>query len=223
MLANTPLYLLITFLFCTVFTFFMLAKASKWNKTLMVVSSVWIAIQGYLGFSGFYLDTISMPPRFLVMLPPVFITILILFNTKNGSKFIDSFDLKTLTLLHTVRIPIEICLLWLFIADAIPQLMTFEGRNFDIIAGITAPIVFFLYFVRNQISKKVLLAWNIIMFLLLINIIVNALLSAPLPFQQFAFDQPNVGILYLPYVWLPSFIVPTVFFSHLVAFRKLKN
>lgn len=201
----------------------MLAKATHWNKTVMVIAAVWLSIQGYLGYSGFYLDMVSMPPHILVLFPPVFISIIILFNTKKGKAFIDSLDLKTLTLLHTVRIPIEICLLWLFMADAIPQLMTFEGRNFDIIAGLTAPIVFLLYFIRNKISKKMLLAWNVIMLLFLINIIVNALLSAPLPFQQFAFDQPNIGILYLPYVWLPSFIVPTVFFSHLVAIRRLRN
>jgi hypothetical protein len=200
----------------------MLAKATHWNKAVMGISIIWLTVQGYLGYTGFYLDTVSIPPHFAVLFPPVFIAIAILFNTKKGKIFIDSLDLKTLTLLHTVRIPVEFCLLWLFMADAIPQLMTFEGRNFDIVAGITAPVVFFLYFIRNNISKKILLGWNVVMLLFLINIIVNALLSAPLPFQQFAFHQPNVGILYLPYVWLPSFIVPAVFFSHLVAIRRLK-
>ncbi|MFB1003516.1 MAG: hypothetical protein QMC70_05190, partial [Bacteroidia bacterium] len=173
--------------------------------------------------SGFYLDTVSLPPHFLVLFPPVFILMIIVFNSKKGKQFIDSLDLKTLTLLHIVRIPVEFCLLWLFMAEAIPQLMTFEGRNFDIIAGITAPIVFILYFIRNKISKNIMLGWNVLMLLFLINIIINALLSAPLPFQQFAFDQPNMGIFYFPYVWLPSFILPSVFFSHLVAIRRLSK
>ena len=201
----------------------MLAKATHWNKTVISVSIVWLTIQGYLGYSGFYLDTASIPPHFLAMFPPVFIAIFILFYTKKGKIFIDSIDLKNLTLLHSVRIPVEICLLWLFYAGAIPELMTFEGRNFDIIAGITAPIVYYLYFKRKTISKKTLRIWNVIMLLFLINIIINALLSTPLPIQQFAFDQPNIGILYLPYVWLPAFIVPAALFSHLVAIRRLKN
>ena len=54
-----------------------------------------------------------------------------------------------------------------------------------------------------------------------INIVVNAILSAPFTFQQFAFDQPNVAVLYFPFVWLPCFIVPVVLFSHLVLIRQL--
>ncbi len=223
MLANTPSYLIFTFLLCTVFTFYMLARATHWNKKVIGLSILWLSIQGYLGYSGFYLDTVSLPPHFLVLFPPVFILMIIVFNSKKGKQFIDSLDLKTLTLLHIVRIPVEFCLLWLFMAEAIPQLMTFEGRNFDIIAGITAPIVFILYFIRNKISKNIMLGWNVLMLLFLINIIINALLSAPLPFQQFAFDQPNMGIFYFPYVWLPSFILPSVFFSHLVAIRRLSK
>jgi len=43
-----------------------------------------------------------------------------------------------------------------------------------------------------------------------------------LPFAQlFAFDQPNIAILYFPFVWLPSFIVMTVLFSHLISIRRL--
>ncbi|MGB0850915.1 MAG: hypothetical protein ACPGTP_06695 [Bacteroidia bacterium] len=146
-----------------------------------------------------------------------------LFLTEKGRLFIDSLDVQTLTLLHTVRIPVEICLLWLSIQKLIPELMTFEGRNFDIIAGITAPIVYFLYFKSQKLSSNLFTLWNIAMLLLLVNIIVNALLSVPLPFQQFAFDQPNIAILHYPYVWLPSFIVPVVIFSHLVTIRRIQK
>jgi hypothetical protein len=223
MLENIPLHLLATFIIATVFVIFMILKACQWNRKMVALIALWLPIQAYLGYCEFYLDTKSMPPHILLLIPPAVVLIAITFLTDGGRAFIDRLDLRTLTLLHTVRIPIEFCLLWLFYAGAVPELMTFEGRNFDIIAGITAPIVFYGYFVRQKISDKMLLWWNIIMLLLLVNIVVNALLSAPLPIQQFAFDQPNIGILYFPFVWLPSFIVPIVFFSHLVAIRRLRK
>ncbi|HVF96549.1 MAG TPA: hypothetical protein VM871_04480, partial [Flavisolibacter sp.] len=37
----------------------------------------------------------------------------------------------------------------------------------------------------------------------------------------FAFDQPNIAVLYFPFIWLPSFIVPVVLLSHLVCIRQL--
>ena len=223
MLPNIPTYLTSTFFICILYTFYMFGVACKWNKKSMFLLIAWLGIQGSFGLLGFYLNTEAMPPRILFLVLPALIFISILFLTQKGKQFIDSLDLKTLTMLHLVRIPVEFCLLWLFLAGTIPELMTFEGRNFDILAGITAPIVYYLYFVRKTLSKKALVAWNIVSLLLLLNIVVNALLSTPLPIQQFAFDQPNVGILYFPFVWLPSFIVPIVLFSHFVALRKLSR
>jgi hypothetical protein len=155
------------------------------------------------------------------MVVPAFLLILILFLTHSGRRFIDSLSMKILTQLHVVRIFVELVLWWLFLYKYIPQLMTFEGRNFDILAGLTAPFITYYGFVRRKLGNTFKLVWNIICLLLLINIVVNAVLSAPFAFQQFAFDQPNVAVLYFPFVWLPCFIVPVVLFSHLVLIRRL--
>jgi hypothetical protein len=99
--------------------------------------------------------------------------------------------------------------------------MTFEGRNFDILSGLTAPIIYYLYFVKKCVNKNVFITWNLICIGLLLNVVINAILSVPSPFQQFAFEQPNIAILYFPYVWLPSCVVPLVFLSHFVTIRQL--
>jgi len=97
--------------------------------------------------------------------------------------------------------------------------MTFEGRNFDILCGLTAPFVYYFGYVKPVLSKKILLAWNIICLLLLVNIAVIAVLSGPFSFQRLAFDQPDIALLYFPFVWLPGFIVPVVLFAHLSAIK----
>jgi hypothetical protein len=103
----------------------------------------------------------------------------------------------------------------------IPELMTFEGRNFDILAGLTATVVAYLVFIQNSAGKNFLLAWNIISLLLVTNIIVNAILAAPTPFQQWGFEQPNTGLLHFPFIWLPACIVPLVVLSHLAVIRQI--
>ncbi len=222
-LADLPIYLPIVFFACVVFTYYMFYKATGCSKPFLWIAFGWIIIQGVLAKTGFYLAFDSMPPRFLLAVGPPVLTIVLLFATKKGRFFIAQLNLKMLTLLHSVRIAVEFCLLWLFIAKAIPQLMTFEGRNFDILAGITAPFVYYLFFVKKAISNKTVLSWNIISFFLLLNVVVHAFLSAPFPFQQLAFNQPNIGVLYFPYILLPSFIVPLVLFSHLVAIKRWKT
>ena len=133
----------------------------------------------------------------------------------------DSLPLKNLTYISVVRIPVEIVLYFLFVERFIPEIMTFEGQNFDIVAGISALFVAYFGFNKNIPNKKLLLIWNFISFSLLMNIVITAILSAPSPFQKFGLEQPNIGILHLPVSLLPTFIVPVVMFSHLVAFRKL--
>jgi len=106
----------------------------------------------------------------------------------------------------------------------VPELMTFAGRNFDILSGITAPIMYFICFRNSQLKgRMLLLVWNFICLGLLLNIVINAILAAPFPFQQFAFDQPNIAVLYFPFTWLPFFIVMIVLYSHLAAIRQLIN
>jgi hypothetical protein len=72
-------------------------------------------------------------------------------------------------------------------------------------------------------NKSIVLVWNIICIGLLINIVVNGLLSAPSPFQQFGFEQPNVAILHFPFMFLPACIVPIILFSHLASIRQLST
>lgn len=122
-----------------------------------------------------------------------------------------------------VRIPVEIGLYWLFIHRVVPGIMTFEGRNFDILCGLTAPLVYYFGYIKNVLNRKILFAWNILSLLSLANIVSTAVLSAPFPIQQFAFDQPNIALLYFPFVWLPCCIVPIVLLSHLVAIKRLIN
>lgn len=179
----------------------------------------WLALQGVLSSKGFYLDFTGFPPRFAMAIGPPLLFILFLFIFRR--KILQYFSLKILTWLHIIRIPVEIILFGLYLDKQIPQLMTFEGRNFDILSGLTAPVIAYCCFTKNLLSWKVALVWNFICLVLLLNIFVHAILSAPFVFQQFAFDQPNVAVAYFPFIWLPSFVVPLVLFSHLVSIVRL--
>ena len=99
--------------------------------------------------------------------------------------------------------------------------MTFEGANFDILSGITAPIICLIAFRNNSASRPLLIVWNLLALGLLANIVVTAVLAFPSPMQQIAFDQPNRAIMYFPLIWLPAVVVPIVLFSHLASIWKL--
>ncbi|WP_338814862.1 hypothetical protein V9L05_06600 [Bernardetia sp. Wsw4-3y2] len=219
-MADISIFTSLGLILTTLISVWVFFKASNHKKTLYGII-IWMLIVGVLGINGFYQKLGTFPPRFTLLLAPAILFILILFTNKKGKKFIDSLSLKYLIIVHSVRIPVEITLYHIFLGGLIPDLMTFEGYNYDIISGITAPIVYYFVFVKKIIGQKGLLLWNIVCLGLLINILVIAVLSAQTPFQQLAFDQPNIGVTYFPFVWLPTVIVPIVLFSHLASIRQL--
>lgn len=222
-MENLPFYIPVLFIIITIVTLFFVVKASGFSRPAIAVLLAWLLVQAVIASTGFYTYTASLPPRFLLAVVPPFIAIIVLFTTTKGKQLVDSMPAGTLILLHMVRVPVEIVLFMLFIHKTIPGIMTFEGNNFDIISGVTAPAVYYAGFVIKKMKPAFIIAWNILCILLLANIVIIAILSVQFPFQQFGFGQPNIAVLYAPYVWLPCFIVPAVLFSHLVVIRQMRR
>jgi hypothetical protein len=219
-MENLPQNISILFIATLFLTIFLFAKATPSRFITAAFLLGWTVLFIVLGKMNVFSDTAVMPPRFIFMMGPAVLIMILFFVTKKGKSFIDRMDLKALTLVHVVRLPVEIVLFLLAVHKTIPELLTFEGRNFDIIMGITAYPVMWWIFTRNG-SKKLLLAWNILGLILLFNVVIHGVLSLPFPFQQLAHEQPNVAMLYSPYLLLPGLIVPVVMFSHFAAIRKL--
>ena len=218
-----PLSVLVslTFILTTGLAVGLLYHAAHRSKRLLWLLLAWLLVQGGLAGSGFYAVTNTVPPRLALALMPALLAIAGLAGTARGRCFMAGLRLDSLTLLHVVRIPVELVLFGLFVQGAVPQLMTFEGRNWDILVGLTTPVVYCLALRKNVLGTKSLLLWNIVGLASLLNIVTTALLAAPTPFQRFAFDQPNVAVLYFPFVWLPACVVPIVLLAHLVAIWRL--
>lgn len=206
-----------------VFSVWIFAKAIRYNCSFIILMLFWIGLQSGLGMSAFYTVIDPPTPRFPLLLVPPILAIVALFVTNKGRALLDSLDIRTLTLFHVIRIPVEIVLFWLYTEKAVPELMTFAGRNFDILSGLSAPVIYYFGFVNNRVNHPLLLVWNLVCLVLVINIMVIGLLSSPTPFQQFAFEQPNIAIQYFPFNLLPACLVPLVILAHLSAIRQLSR
>ncbi|GAB3774708.1 hypothetical protein GCM10028818_17860 [Spirosoma horti] len=226
LLTKPPLWLAVCFALTTaltLFAFLMAVRQSMPKRTFPILMGllIWLFVLGLLASQDFFLNLNARPPRLPLAVVLPILLIITLFVSRGGRRFLDALSLPAITYLNTVRVPVEIVLYGLFVHHQVPQLITFEGRNVDIIAGLTAPLVAYFSFNRPVLSTRWLLLWNVLALLLLINVVTYAILSTPLPFQQFAHEQPNVAILKFPFIWLPGFVVPTVLLGHLVAIRRL--
>lgn len=220
-MKEVPLFVDLILGFTVVLAVGIFYRASNYSKFFLILVTQ-IAIAQLIGtFIGFYQFPYTGPPRFPLLILPSFIAIIILFANQWGRNFIDKLNLKTLTIFHSIRILVELVLYGLYLSKALPSLLTFEGRNFDIISGLSAPIVYYFGFVKKRLNKLVLLCWNFICLGLLVNVVYYALLSTPSPFQKFGFDQPNIALGYFPFMLIPSILVPMVFLAHFASIRQL--
>lgn len=189
------------------------------NRTIFSLIS-WFVIVSALSISGIIQDFTSLPPKFFIVIIIPLITIVIITFSKTLKEILSVIPPQNIIRLQVFRVFVEILLWLLFIKNVLPVQMTFEGRNFDIISGLTAPVV--PYIISSKYSSKaILIVWNIICLGILINIVTIAILSTPTPFRVFMNEPANTIVAHFPVVLLPAFLVPLAYGLHFFSLRQI--
>jgi hypothetical protein len=118
------------------------------------------------------------------------------------------------------RVLVELLLHRAYSEGLMPVQMSYTGRNFDIVTGITA-LALGTWLAIGGSSRLLVAVWNVLGVALLANILVVALLSSPTPFRVFMNEPSNVWITRAPWVWLPTVMVFAAVFGHVAVFRRL--
>ena len=183
----------------------------------------WLALTGMLAERGFFDDFQSLPPRFLPLLGLPLLTLLALTFSRRVAPLLGALPPAWPVAAQAFRIPVEIVLWRLAVAGVIPELLSFHGRNVDILVGLTAPVVAYACFVRRAWPARVAAWWNWAGIVILLNVVVHAQLSAPTPWRIFETDPSTTFIADWPYIWLPDFLVPLAWLLHAVSLRQLRS
>jgi len=219
-------FFILTTLTALVWYYIILASVSKTiAKNFAIISILWLALHMWLAINEVYLQQGNiMPPKIaLYGIIPAIVIVFIIVILPSGRSFFSQVSAIKLTQFHIIRIPIELTLFWIYKHQIIPQAMTFSGINYDIFAGIAALLIYLYYSFIGRIKRWVLVAFNVISLLLLLNIIGISILSIESPIQKFGFTNPNVAMYGFPYCWLPTYLVPLVLISHIASLWKLAH
>ena len=198
--------------------------AAKANQKTMVIAGImlgWLALVSLLSLSGILSDFSTFPPKIpLVILPPLVTSLILTFHPKFRN-FLAHVPPQWLLYLQMFRVPVEIFLWWLFLANALPVQMSFEGRNWDVLTGLTAPLFAWLCFGNGRRNNTLALLWNVFGFALLLNIVATAILSLPTPIRVFLNEPDSSFVTTFPIVFLPSVLVPLAYTLHFFSVRQL--
>ena len=187
----------------------------------VVVAAVWMTLTWRAAESGILRLWSATPPPFALLVVAILGVTAALACTGYGRRLALGLPLWVLIGIQGFRLPLELAMHAMYERGVMPEQMSYSGRNFDILTGITALIVAWLVF-SDRVGRRVVLTWNVLGLLLVINVVTVGILSTP-RFRLFGDDRLNVFITYPPFIWLPAVMVLAALAGHVIVFRALSR
>ena len=178
----------------------------------------WVAATGLAAARGVL--HFSPPPTMLVLFALIFGAAIALAASRVGKQLAVGLPMAALVGYQSFRVVVELLLHRAYVEGLMPVQMSYSGRNFDIITGVTA-LALGAGLVRGSPPPWVVLGWNTLGLALLANVVTVAFLSAPTPLRVFMNEPANVWITRAPWVWLPAVMVFAALGGHLLVYRRL--
>lgn len=183
-------------------------------KVLWGILGSWCAI-------AFMLTVVNPPPeasslaRMLIIVGPIALLVLLTTLSSSFQQVMRQIPMKTLVILHIIRLPIGVLFLVLANLNLLPDDFAYAAGFGDIIVGGLALAIIVIYR-RRVIHRALLVAWNIIGLLDFINAqrIVMTLTDGGRSSEFVAMQGPPLALV-------PYFAVPLLFFMHLYMLGKL--
>ena len=192
-------------------------RAALWSAA---AGAAWMVLTWGAAGSGVLRSWDRTPPPFAFLVVGVFALAAAISAGRMGGR-LARLPLWALVGLQGFRLPLELAMHAMYERGIMPEPMSYSGRNFDIVTGITAVIVAILV-ATGVAGRRLVVSWNVLGTALLLNVIVVAILATP-AIRYFGEDQLNIWVTYPPFVWLPGVMVLAALAGHVVIYRAVRR
>jgi hypothetical protein len=192
-------------------------STALWAGALL---SAWLCVSAAMGASGVLADFEARPPRMFFVLGGTVLVFALSTRSRAFTRALDAMPRAWPVALQSMRVPVELGLWSLYVEGNLPVHLTFHGRNFDVLVGLSAPLVAW-GLARNNVSDRSLLLWNAAGLALLANVVGMSITTFPGPLHLAWPGPSNTIVTRVPFVWLPAFLVPVALFGHIASLRQL--
>jgi hypothetical protein len=203
-------------------TFSRANEKKQFRHRTAIVLIVWLLYISLLSIAGVF--TVStLPPRIpLLLILPAFLFFAYLFTGRKFKKIIEHTPPSWPVYFQSFRVIVELLLLGLYLQGMLPKAATFEGYNFDIVIGITAPLTGYYFFNKGTTGKILVLIWNIAG-LLTLSVVVFILLTHAYFYGHLNENESILpkGLGQFPFIFLAGFFMPLAVFMHLYSIIRL--
>ena len=196
------------------------------SRKFMLVSAFmigWLVYLSVLALTGILKD-LSLPPKFLLLIfLPLMIGFVVFYRRSKNSRVIKAIPKVWPVYFQSFRIGVEVLILYTFYAGILPQTATFEGLNFDVLMGLSAPFVAY-FLVGMKKSKMIQFIWNILGILMVLFVAFIVATSMYIP-EFWGSETPLVRMSFveMPFLLLAGFLAPLAIFMHIVSLIQLRK
>lgn len=183
------------------------------------VLTAWLAATAALAASGLLADPASRPPRVPLLAVAGVATLVLVALTGLARRLLPVIPLWLPVALQVFRVVVEYTFWRSWQDGRAPVQVTFEGWNFDILAGLTAPLVAVGTAV-GRVGPRAAIAWNLCGLAMLSTAVYSVVTSAPGPFRLDWPGDPFTAVATWPLVWVPALLAPAAVCLHVVSIRQ---
>jgi hypothetical protein len=194
-------------------------QAAALLRRYSIGAALWLGAVSAASYSGALLPRGGPPLPFVVLVVSIFALGVLIARSQVADRCARGLPLAVLVGFQGFRLPLELAMHRAYTEGLMPVQMSYSGRNFDIVTGITA-IALAVALALTRVPRAVVRAWNVLGLLLLFNILAVAIASTPM-FAYFGPDRLNVWVMWMPYTLLPAVMVLAAWAGHLIVWRAL--
>jgi hypothetical protein len=180
---------------------------------------VWLGATAALAQSGVLSNWASLPPRWPILPLIALGTFFLLGQTLTFRRLLAEIPSWQTVALQTFRVGVELAFWRLSLEGIAPVQVTFEGRNFDGLVGLTAPLVA-AGIASGWFRPQMTIAWNLFGLAMLVNAIGTVATSTPGPLHLDWPGEPLTAIATWPIIWIPALLAPIGIFLHVISIRQ---
>lgn len=158
-----------------------------------------------------------------VIVIPLIIVLIFAFS-KSVKALLPHIPQENIIWLQSFRFYAEVLVWALYASALLPAEMTFEGRNFDVLTGVTAVLLTTRvsgFMLLNKLSKPLLILWNMAGLALLLNMVYVAARFMPTPFRDYLHEPSAIVLTEFPISLLVAFLIPLAYMLHILSLRKI--
>jgi hypothetical protein len=181
--------------------------------------SAWLLLGALLASAGVLSNWTARPPRMALLAPTALLAGFVLSRTSTARAMIASTPLAWPVAFQTFRVLVELVLFALYRTGRAPVQVTFEGRNLDVLVGLTAPLLAW-WVARRRSAPGLVVTWNVLGLAMLANTVFTVVTSLPGPQHLHWPGAPFTAPATWPVVWLPSFLAPLAATLHAVSLQQ---